>query len=503
MRKLLEASNIVKSFGGVQALKGVDFDLLPGEVHALIGENGAGKSTLINILTGNLFPDSGEYSVTGEKRFFASPHEAQIAGIHVIHQELSVVPYLDVATNLALGALPTRKGFVSRMLGLIDRTEIHRRALHSLERVGNPVVPSMLASHLSVAQLQLIEIARALDGDFRIIFFDEPTSSLGVAERDELFRQIREMLKRGIGVVYTSHRLDEVLELADRVTVLKDGSVVDSGSASGFDLNRIVRGIIGGDSPTLERARRSIGDVVLEVRHLTSPPVVEDVSITLRAGEVVALAGLIGAGRTEFAECIFGARTYTGEIRISGQVVNPQSPAEAIELGLAYSTEDRKGAGLFHHLSTLKNISVGALSGANRDHHYARGGQILRQSQLRLLADQLIERLSIRPSSLLSRVGAMSGGNQQKVVFARLIAGKPRILILDEPTRGVDIAAKAQIWNVIHHLASEGVPVLVISSDIRELIGNVDRAVVMRRGRFVAEIGGSEISEEGITRYAI
>lgn len=503
MRKLVEARGIVKGFPGVQALKGVDFDLFPGEVHALVGENGAGKSTLINILTGVLSPDEGELRLNDEPRQFHSPHDARSAGIHVIHQELAVVPHLDVATNLVLSDLPIRKGAVSRALGIVDWRELRRRADEALKAVGSPVDGRTMARNLSVAQLQLIEIARALEGEFQVILFDEPTSSLGPAERDELFGHIRRLLKAGIGVVYISHRLEEILDLADRITVLKDGEVVATGKAETFDIDAIVRAMTGKTVRTVERRSRAVGNVVLKVEDLSCAPSLQDVSLTLRQGEIVGLAGLIGAGRTELAECIFGARPFKGEVYLDDRKVAPQSPAEAIQLGIGYSTEDRKSAGLFHFLPTGTNIAIGALSRREVSGDYLRGGVWLNRESLKRLAQDVIHDLQIRPSDPAIASGTMSGGNQQKVVLGRLVASRLRILLLDEPTRGIDVAAKAQIWQLIHRLAEEGVSILAISSDIPELVGNVDRVLVMRRGRIVAEVPGAEVSEERVMRHAV
>lgn len=503
MEPCLAAKGVSKRFAGAIALNGVDFDLFPGEVHALIGENGAGKSTLINILTGVLSPDAGELRVNGAERRFASTHEARNAGIHVIHQELAFVPHLDVATNLALGDIPTRAGRLGRLLGLVDLPEMRRRAAQALERVGSPVSGETPAGQLSVAQLQLMEIARSLTGDFRIIFFDEPTSSLGNAERDRLFQHVRRMVEAGIGVVYTSHRMDEILELADRVTILKDGSVVDRGPAKGFDIDRIVHGITGRTIRPTKRVTGVPGDAVLELADLHAPPAVQSVDLSLRAGEIVGIAGLIGAGRTELAECIYGVRDFTGSIRVGGRSVSPRSPAEALKLGIAFMTEDRKTAGLFHDLPAGTNIAVGALRRPETARQFLVGRQWLRRGRIADLCSRLTRQTDIRPPDPNLKAGRMSGGNQQKVVFARLIASKPRILIVDEPTRGVDVAAKAQIWSIIHALADQGVGVLAISSDVQELVGNVDRALVMRRGRIVAELPGKDVTEEEITRYAV
>jgi ABC-type sugar transport system ATPase subunit len=501
--KLIEARRIVKRFPGVTALKGVDFDLAAGEVHALVGENGAGKSTLVNILTGVLVPDEGSLEVSGVTVDFDSPRDARTAGIHVIHQELTFVPQLDVATNLALGGLPIRSGRVARFFGVIDREELRRRAGRALTAAGSTLDPRTPAAKLSVAQAQLLEIARALAGDFRIILFDEPTSSLGPAERDELFAHIRRLRNSGIGVLYISHRLEEVLELSDRITVLRDGVVVATGPAPTFDIDRIVRLMTGRDLVNHDYRARRVGEICLEVTRLSSPPQVVDAGLVLRRSEIVGLAGLVGAGRTELAECLYGARPLSsGSIRLAGQRIAPGSPFEAMQIGIGYATEDRKNAGIFHRLPIDLNIAVGALSRSETAPQFTRLGGWLNQSELRAMARRLVQRLEVRAAALASPAGTLSGGNQQKVVLARLVAARLQVLILDEPTRGVDVGAKVQIWALLRLLADEGMALLVISSDIPELIGNVDRLLVMRRGRIVAEIDGSELSEDRVMRHA-
>jgi ABC-type sugar transport system ATPase subunit len=500
--RLIEARRVVKRFPGVIALKGVDFDLASGEVHSLVGENGAGKSTFVNILTGLLAPDEGSVEVGGRPVDFDSPRDARTAGIHVIHQELTFVPHLDVATNLSLGALPIRSGAIFSLFGIIDREELLRRASRALTAAGSQIDPRTPASKLSVAQAQVLEIARALDGDFRIILFDEPTSSLGPAERGELFGHIRRLRGSGIGILYISHRLEEVLELSDRITVLRDGVVVASDRAAAFDIDSIARLMTGRDLAGNEYKARRVGEVCLEVSGLSSPPQVADAKFVLRRGEIVGLAGLIGAGRTELAECLYGARPRSGgAIRLGGQPIDARSPFEALQLGIGYATEDRKNAGIFHRLPIDLNIAVGALSRSSTAPGLMRAGGWLKQSELREVARQLAMRLEVRAAALSSYAGTLSGGNQQKVVLARLVAAKLQVLILDEPTRGVDVGAKSQIWKLLRLLADEGMALLVISSDIPELVGSVDRLLVMRRGRIVTEIDGSELSEDRVMRY--
>jgi ABC-type sugar transport system ATPase subunit len=504
MEPLLKARGIRKRFPGVEALKGIDFDLLPGEVHSLVGENGAGKSTFVNILTGLQPRDAGSLEILGRPAAFDSPRDARLAGIHVIHQELSFVPQLDVATNLALGSLPLRPGLLGRVFGVLDRGEMHRRAAHALAAAGTRVRPEMVAGGLSVAQAQLLEIARALDGDFRIILFDEPTSSLGPGERDELFAHIRRLRAAGIGILYISHRLEEILALSDRVTVLKDGAVVASGPAAELDIDRIVRLMTGRTIEATAAPPAAAAEIVLEVRGLSSPPAVRNVDLVLRRGEIVGLAGLVGAGRTELAHCLYGARPIAaGEIRYRGRPFRAESPAEALAAGIGYATEDRKSAGIFHLLSTEANIAIGAFSRPGIAREIAHPLRGVNRRRLRGLAAALVAQLQVRPGNLSTRVGTMSGGNQQKVVLARLIASRLGVLILDEPTRGIDVGAKAQIWQLIRDLAAQGMTVLAISSDIPELLGNVERVLVMRRGTIAAELPGAGLREEQVMRHAV
>ena len=503
LRKLIEARRVVKRFSGIAALKGVDFDLLSGEVHSLVGENGAGKSTLVNILTGLITPDEGELRVNGNEVRFNSPHDARLAGIHVIHQELTFAPNLSVATNIALGALPLKSGLWGRFFGIVDRGEVLRRGRRALAAAHTAIDATAPASQLSVAQAQLLEIARALDGEFQVILFDEPTSALGPSERDELFTRIRLLRQSGIGILYISHRLEEILALSDRITILRDGSIVASDVATAFDSDRIVR-LMTGTSIRVPEARRSIaGEIVLEARRLHSPPQVDEAEFILRRGEIVGIAGLVGAGRTELAECLYGARRLeSGEIRLDGTIVAPHSPFEALALGIGYASEDRKSAGIFHLLGVDLNIAVGALARPEVAKRFATMSW-LKSGQLKTLAANLVRQLQVRAADLKGAAGTLSGGNQQKLMFARLIAGDLRVLILDEPTRGVDVGAKVQIWQIIRELAAGGMAVLAISSDIPELIGNVDRVLVMRRGKMVAEVVGTDVSEDLLMRHMI
>ena len=502
---LVEAAGISKSFPGVRALDQVDFELQPGEVHALVGENGAGKSTLVNILTGVLQADAGEVRVGGRLVSFRSPHEARQAGIHVIHQELAFVPHLDVATNLCLGETPVRAGSISRLVGgIVDRAAMLARAERALATVGHPVSPKTMGMQLSVAQAQLVEIARALSSNFRVILFDEPTSSLGPADRDELFGHISRLRDAGIGVLYISHRLEEVLEIADRITVLRDGKRVVTRNITGLTVEQIVT-MMTGKAARISAARgRQPGDIVLDVRQLGREPTLRGVSLALRSREIVGLTGLVGAGRTELALCLFGVDpVYSGEILLDGRPIRPTSPREAIELGICYATEDRKGSGVFHERPVRDNIIVGPFGRRQLAATLIRCFFWLRRKAIRSLVATSIDRLGVRPPDPAALVGTMSGGNQQKVILARLIASKARVLILDEPTRGIDVGAKSEIWRLINELAEEGVAVLAISSDIPELIGNVDRILVMRRGVIVGALPGQGVDEAEVMRHAI
>lgn len=505
MTPLLQARGIVKNFPGVRALDRVDFELLPGEVHALVGENGAGKSTLVNILNGAIRPDAGTVLIEGKAVQFHSAHDAREAGIRAIHQELAFVPYLDVATNLSLGDIPVRPGWLSRLVGgIVDREALHRHAEAALATVGRPIEPTMLGEQLRVAQAQLLEIARALSAKFRIILFDEPTSSLGPSERDELFGHITALRQSGIGVLYISHRLEEVLEIADRITVLRDGKVVATHAAAELDIGRIVELMTGAARRAAAVRQGGRGSVVLEVEGLTRAMAVRDVSFTLHAGEILGLTGLVGAGRTELARCLYGADPIdAGRMVLDGRPVTPASIHEALSLRIAYATEDRKGEGVLHFRPVRDNIMLGPLTQKRLLNTVVGRWHWIRRDAVRALVQGLIRRLDVRPPDPDMLAGNMSGGNQQKVVLARLIASQARVLILDEPTRGIDVGTKTEIWRLIKQLADEGVAVLAISSEIAELAGNADRILVMRRGTIAGEVRADVIDDAQVMRLAV
>lgn len=502
--QLLEARKIVKTFPGVRALDEVDFDLRSGEVHALLGENGAGKSTLVNVLTGVHRPDHGEVRIDGREVTIDSPHEAREHAIRVIHQELAFVPQLDVATNLSLGEIPIRKGWFSRVVGgVVDRDELERRAAAALALIGNPVDPDTRGADISVAQAQLLEITRALSSQFRILLLDEPTSSLSPSERDDLFHQLRSLKGRGIGIVYISHRLEEVVEIADRVTVLRDGRVVATLDPTEITVDRIIELMTGLAKREIGHRRAEHGETALELHGLTRAPAFRDVNLVVRSGEIVGVTGLIGAGRTELARCIFGVdQTDSGEVRLRGERVQPRSARDALNLGIAYGTEDRKGEGIFPWRPIRDNIALGPLARADVARRIAGCGQLIRAERVSALVRNAIRKLAIRPPDPDVLAGTISGGNQQKVVLARLIESGADVLLLDEPTRGIDVGSKQEIWKLIKELVDRGVAVLVISSEVPELLTHADRLVVMRQGQIVAEMSAESTTEAEVMRIA-
>ncbi len=502
---VLEARGIVKEYPGVRALDGVDFQLEAGEIHALLGENGAGKSTLINILTGVARPDAGEVLVHGEPVEFASPRDAAAQGVNVIYQDLTFAPELDVRTTLSLGEIPVLPNLLGRWLGVIDRRAIDERADRALSLVQNAVAPSMRAGRLSVAQSQLVQIARALSASRQAtLLLDEPTASVSPSERDELFARLRDLRQLGIGILYISHRLEEIVEIADRATILRDGRVVGTLDRDALSVDRVAALMLG-QSRVQEISVRhhEIGDVLVDVRGLTREPAFRAIDLSIHAGEIVGLTGLVGAGRTELARCMFGADPIDGgEMWVRGRPFTPRSPKDAIDQGIGFATEDRKSQGVFFWLTVRDNIIVAPISRREIAPRLVRAGQILRRGSIRRLAEQMVARLGIRPANTRVQVGTMSGGNQQKVILGRWLASEAPILLLDEPTRGVDVGAKADIWKLIHDLAELGTGVLAISSEVPELLAQSDRIIVMKDGRIAGELPRDAATEEKVMLLA-
>jgi len=492
MAPFLELSGISKSFPGVQALREVSLRLERGEVVALLGENGAGKSTLMKILAGLHAPDAGEIRLDGVTVSIPAPADAISRGVSLIHQELNLAPNLSVAANLFLGREPRRFGF-------IDEAAIASRSRELLVRVGLEIPPSALVEGLSLAQQQLIEIAKALSTEARLLVMDEPTSSLTESEARRLFEVVAELRASGVGIVYITHRLHEVEELADRAVVLRDGELAGELSREELQRGRMVSLMVGRD---LERfyaraEERPPGEPVLSVSHLrTAAHPRQEVSFELRRGEIVGLAGLVGAGRSELLESLFGlSPPLAGGIVVDGEILVPASPRHAIRAGLALVPEDRKAQGLVVDFSVRENLNLAALE------HAARAGFVDRAAT-DATARESIDDLRIKTPSAEQPVRFLSGGNQQKVVLGKWLAMRPRVLLLDEPTRGVDVGAKQEIYAIVERLASEGVAVLFVSSEMEEVLGLADRVLVMHEGRLTGELGRGEMSEESILHLA-
>jgi L-arabinose transport system ATP-binding protein len=488
----LRAEQISKSFGPVHALTEVDLDVRAGEVLALMGENGAGKSTLLRVLSGDHLPDAGRLLLDGTPVTFHSPAEAHRAGLRVIQQEPEIVPHVSVAENIYLGALP-RRGLV------LDKRTLFAQVRRDLERYGfqDVLAPDTLGSELSAAQRQLVEILRALAGDVRVIAFDEPTSSLSDHEVEALFGLIRRLRDDGVAIIYVSHRMPEIFTIADRVAVLRDGRFVGDRPVAQTDNSELVRMMVGRDlADMFVRDPQEPGEVMLSIRGLVTDDV-RDVSLQVRAGEVVGLGGLVGAGRSELALAVVGAvPIHQGGIEVAGDAVRLRGPADALRLGIGLAPEERKAQALLLRRSIRDNISLASLRRLATLH-------VVRRQAERDLALRHVEQLSIRASSIEQEVATLSGGNQQKVVLARWLARRPKVLILDEPTRGVDVGAKAEIYSIINELAAQGMALLVISSEMPELLGLCDRIVVMQGGRVTGEVTRAEATEERVLALAM
>jgi ABC-type sugar transport system ATPase subunit len=482
---------ITKRYPGVTALESISIDLYPGEVHALAGENGAGKSTLIKVLAGIIQPEEGELIVDGETVEFRSPAQALELGIRVVHQELACADHLSVTENILLGQLPSR-------FGKVDWRRAHQQAREKLDELGIEVDEKSRLDSLSLGQQQLVEIARALMREARILILDEPSAILGKRDLGILFDTIRSLRERGVSIVYISHRLDEVFELADRITVLKDGSHVGTWMVDELDVESLVEKMTGRElvPPEPRNLVRPL-PAVLEVSGLTRANEFEDVSFVLGEGEIVGIAGMVGAGRSELARAIAGAtRPDAGEVRIRGEQVRLSHPRVARRHGVGLLPEDRKAQGLLLNRSIRENIGLASLGARSRL------GVVRRREDLREVTELAAE-VDLRYSSIDQLLRNLSGGNQQKVLLARWLAAKSDILILDEPTRGVDVGGKSEIYRLMRSLSEEGVSILMISSEIEEIVSLSDRVLVMRQGRLVAEFEGEAIDDQRILRAAI
>jgi ABC-type sugar transport system ATPase subunit len=488
MEGLLALEGISKSFAGTRALKDVRFDVRAGEVHALLGENGAGKSTLIKIMSGVHTPDSGEMSLDGKPIRFSAPREAALAGIATVYQELLLFPDLTVAENIFLGHAP-RRGW-----GGLNWTEMRGRAREILDSLDSPDLDvDARTGSLSVANRQRVEIAKALSQNARFLIMDEPTAALADTDAARLMDVVRRLRARGVGIVYISHRIPEIFEIADRVTVLRDGSYVGTSAIGEVSETKLVNMMVGRSIDQLfPKETVPIGAPLLELRNVSYRDTVRDISLTVHAGEILGIAGLVGSGRTETALTIFGVTPATsGEILLGGKTCTITSPEVARDLGIAYVPEDRGLQGLIRSQTIRENVSLALLD------RIARFSIVDRRAEAGI-ARSLIERFGIRARGPEQRVRQLSGGNQQKVVLAKWVATKPRILIMDEPTRGIDVGAKAEIHALMSRLAGEGLAILMISSELPEVLGMSDRVLVMNGGRIVASFDKGDATSDGV-----
>jgi ABC-type sugar transport system ATPase subunit len=489
---VLEARGITKRFPGVLALDAVDFDLAPGEVHALIGENGAGKSTLIKILGGAYRPDDGEIRLGGARVDIVDPRHARLNGIAVVHQELTLFPVLTVAENLMAGGMP-----VQGPLHTVDRKRVRETTARALEQFELSVDPDTPVRLLSVAQQQVIEIARALLENARILVLDEPTSALSEHETALLFKAIRRLKESGISIIYISHRLHEVFAIADRATVLRDGRKVDTVRVSSVGMDDLIRMMVGRNLTDLFGSTSSSpGDEILRVEDLTLPGRFQHVSFTLRRGEILGFAGLIGAGRTDLARCLFGVElSAQGAMYFKGRKTRIDSPSHAMRRGIAYLSENRRLEGLFHGMSVRENVSVTHLK------HFSRLGFMDTNAE-RAETEGYIARMRIQTPGMDQRIMNLSGGNQQKVIIARWLAIRPEVLIFDEPTRGIDVGAKAEIYALLRRLAADGMAIMLISSELPEVLGMSDRIAVMFEGRITGIVESRDATQEKVMTLA-
>jgi ribose transport system ATP-binding protein len=488
---LLKMEHISKSFPGVQALADVDFEVYPGEILGFVGENGAGKSTLIKILSGIHLKDAGTIWFNGQAVNPHSPHEAQGLGISTIHQELALVPYLSVAENIFLNREPRRA------LGLVDFRRMNHEAEELLQDLGADIPGHKLIRELNVAAQQMVEIAKAVSYKASLILMDEPTSALSSREVDALFALMRRLKGRGVAVVFVSHRLDEVRQIVDRVIIMRDSRRVGSLPIAEATEEKIIRMMVGRDVGLFPKEETEVGEPILEIRRLAGQNGIKNISLTVRKGEIVGLAGLVGAGRTELARLICGVDKLTsGEILVDGRQVRIKSPADAVRYGIGWVPEDRKLHGLILGMDVQENVTMAILQ---------RISNLLgavKQKEAKKISAHYVEALSIATPGLTQTVRNLSGGNQQKVVLAKWLSTRPKLLIMDEPTRGIDIGAKTEVHALMSQLAKQGIGILMISSEMPEIIGMSDRVIVMCQGRITGEFERGKLDQEEIMTCA-
>ncbi|MEO8684821.1 MAG: sugar ABC transporter ATP-binding protein [Devosia sp.] len=489
---LLVAENIRKSFPGVLALDGVGLKLRRGTVHALMGENGAGKSTLMKILAGIYQPDEGTIFLKGKEVTLKTPLDALSKGIAMIHQELNLMPHMTVSENIWIRREPRNR------LGIINHREMNRKTSDLLARLHILIAPDVDVGRLSIADRQMVEIAKAVSYETDILIMDEPTSALTEREAEHLFGIIRQLKGQGVGIVYISHKMSEIFEIADELSVFRDGKFVATTTAAATNRDEIIKMMVGREiSDLFPKVETEIGDVRLSVRNLCLKGVFDDVSFDLRAGEILGVAGLVGAKRSDVAEVIFGVVPATsGEIRIDGKPVRIGSPTKAVEHGMAFLTEDRKETGCLMVLDVLENMQVAVLQGRKARFGFARTSELHRKCA------EMVQKLRVKTPSMHAKIQNLSGGNQQKVLFARWLLTEPNILILDEPTKGIDVAAKAEIHAIVAGLAKAGAAVLLISSELPEILGMSDNVMVMHAGKVTGTLSRAEATQVNIMELA-
>jgi rhamnose transport system ATP-binding protein len=489
---LLEVHDVTKSFGAVAAVQGVSFPLYGGEAHALVGENGAGKSTIVKMLAGVHRPDTGTLRVKGADVEFAGPADAKAAGIAVIYQEPTLFPDLSVAENIAMGNQPLTR------LRQIDRKAMHTNAEALFRRLGVHIDPNRPARGLSIADQQLVEIAKALSSEARILIMDEPTAALSGVEVERLFAVVRSLRDEGAAIMFISHRFEEITELCERVTIMRDGKHVATEMVADLTVDDMIRRMVGRDlSALFPKQEVTPGEIVLEVQGLSREGVFRDISFDVRAGEIVALAGLVGAGRSEVMQAVFGVDPYDeGTVKVSGKRLKPGSPRAAMAAGMALVPEDRRQQGLIMELSIERNVTL------PRVRKLARLG-LLFGGEERRAAATWTEKLQTKLGNLSDAVGTLSGGNQQKVVLAKWLSTGPRLLIVDEPTRGIDVGTKAEVHRLMSSLAADGLAVVMVSSELPEVLGMADRVVVLREGRIATVLSRDEATEESVMYAAM
>ena len=493
-KEFLEMRNVVKVYGGIKALNNVDLVLKKGELLCLLGENGAGKSTLMKILSGVVQPTSGEIYFKGEKLEIKNPDQAHKAGFSTVYQEMVQLPDMSISENIFVGRYPKKKS------GLIDFKRLRSMTLELMDRLDIHFDPDLRIRSLSIAQRQLVEIIKAVSLDAEVLILDEPTSSLTAAEVEALFTIVDELRKKGVAIVYISHKMDEILRISDEVTIMRDGQYIGTWEAKDLDIDTIITKMVGRELTNLYPERHNVpGEVVFEVEDFTSinPKSFRNVSFNVRKGEILGVAGLVGAQRTELMEGLFGLRGHTkGHIRYDGQELTINRPADAIKKGIAMLTEDRRATGILGVLSIADNVSIASLD------QYLIGGIMLDDKKIEKLVQENVAKLSIKTPSSKTLIQSLSGGNQQKVLISRWLANDPDVFILDEPTRGIDVGAKYEIYCIIEELARQGKSIIMISSEMGELIGMSDRIMVMCDGRVTGFIDGDKANQENIMELA-